>query len=157
MVLIALKGTILALVVNTPLIFYLVWSWRSLRQNARNVAGSRSWLRGVEVWLRLLVTSITISVVWPVVTTILGVLAPVLGYFYFDGNSEEFALAQFFLGVVYLPYTIASWIAGLLPKSLNSSLVWILLASFIVLLMAISVIQWFIIRFHLMLSRPKIS
>ncbi len=65
---IALEGIVLAVVVNTPLIFYVVWSWRLLKRHANDVAGDRIWLRRMEVCLRLLLTSTIVSVVWPVVS-----------------------------------------------------------------------------------------
>ncbi len=62
-----------------------------------------------------------------------------------SGNGEELALAGFFLRIVYLPYTISSWITELLPKPLTPALLGVLLASFIVLLLAASMIQWLFI------------
>ncbi len=75
MALIALKGIVLAVLINSPLIFYLVWSWRLLRRHAEDVGGARIWLRRVEVWLRLLVASTIVSIFWSAVAGILGAFA----------------------------------------------------------------------------------
>ena len=155
---IGLKGIILAVVVNAPLILYLIWSWRLLNRHSASIRGNRAWLRRADVWLRLLLASTIVSVIWPLVALILGILYPLLAYTAYnpDGNREERAFAQFFLGFAYLPYTIAFWIGKLLPTYVSAFLIWVLVASFIVLLLTASVLQWLFIIIRSHLVDPKL-
>src|SRR4051812_5414578 len=101
---IVLGGTILTLIINSPLILYFVWSWRLLKRYSEDIASRQIWLRRIEVWLRLLGGSTIVSIVWPLVAGVLSFLAIFLEMAYSPNyNEDKRALAQFFLGIAYLP------------------------------------------------------
>ena len=148
MALIALEGTLLAIVVYAPLIFYILWSWRLLRRHSTAVPGSRTCLYSAEVWARLLVASFAASLLWPVVAWTLGGFSILLTY---NLHGEELALAQFFVTAVIFPTAISSWVAELLPGMAADPeialLCWLLPSGLIAaVLLSVSLIEGLFIR-----------
>jgi hypothetical protein len=144
MIHIAGVGVIIGVAVNIPLILYIFWSWRLLKRAYDGGRGLQQPLRRIEVWMRVVLWALVVSILWPFWAIASEVLVYFLGY---SENGRERAFTEFVIGLAYLPVTISSWTDYLLldmSVSPENGLVrWALLAGFLgVLLLAISLIEW---------------
>ena len=147
MVLAIVLGVSLSIVVNVPAIIYVVWSRALLNRHV--VAGTDSYvgLRRVEVCLRVLFGAATVGLVWPIVSSAVGGFAILATY---DAVGDRLAVTKLLIAVGFWPDTIASWIAGLrhLVGYFDvGSLHWAVVTGLVmVVLLAISIFQWLLIR-----------
>src|SRR5687767_6726241 len=136
------------LIVYTPLLVYIVWSWRWLRRHSSDASEGGTKIARSQIWLCLLLTSIGVSIIISTILSTINSLAILLTY---RLTGDEATAAQVFIQVVFGPAVVAHWILGLLPgipvyyeaPLLYWASTTLLIA---VLLLAVSFIQWLLFQ-----------